>query len=131
METKIAELDTGGSRNITHGPTLWNESQLAISGAPQAPAHPARDAPLDGAPHHRPRWRHCCTLSLHLLQQQLQQTADQCREDRREAAEREGRLEVYSHSTTSVGYRIGTAAKESRAFEGKEEARLLGTEAYS
>ena len=91
---------------------------------------------------------------LQLFQQQLQQAADQCREDRREAAAREERLEreaaaredrqeaqrredrceaaerearlearlLQTPSATSVGYRIGAAAKEFRPFEGKEDA---------
>jgi hypothetical protein len=96
------------------------------------------------------------TALLHLFQQQLQQAADQRREDRREAAAREDRLEaqrredrreaaerearfearlLHTHSTTSIGYRIGAAAKEFRSFEGKEDGaayileltHLLGT----
>ncbi len=46
------------------------------------------------------------------------------REDRRESAEREARLEarlLQTPSNASVGYRIGAAAKEFRPFEGKED----------
>jgi hypothetical protein len=41
METEIAKLDEGKlrprqrSRNLTNGPTRWNESQQAISGLPK------------------------------------------------------------------------------------------------
>jgi hypothetical protein len=66
------------------------------------------------------------------------EAAEQRREDRREAAEREARLEarlLQAPSTNSGGYRIGTAAKEFRPFEGKEDGaayileftHLLGT----
>jgi hypothetical protein len=97
---------------------------------------------------------------MQLFQQQQQQAADreqrreerrdeQRREDRREAAEREARLEarlaerearvearlLQNPSIASVGYRIGSAAKEFRPFEGKEDGaayileltHLLGT----
>ena len=48
----------------------------------------------------------------------------QRREDRREAAEREARLEarlLQIPPSPSVGYKIGAAAKEFRSFEGKED----------
>jgi hypothetical protein len=93
---------------------------------------------------------------LPLFQQQLQQAAEQRREDRREAAEREARLDeqrredrrgaaerearlearlLQTPYTVSVGYRIGAPAKEFRPFEGKEDGagyilkltHLLGT----
>ena len=164
METEIAELDArkaaveaalAQSHQRTHALERESTDNLGASRSPSPPCEGLRRSPRRS---HSPQSEVAALMQL--FQQQQQQAADreqrreerrdeQRREDRREAAEREARLEarlaerearvearlLQNPSIASVGYRIGSAAKEFRPFEGKEDGaayileltHLLGT----
>ena len=157
IEAELAAMD---ERRATF------ETALASS-RPQTPPGEGESASLESSPNPSPpRNRRSPRRStspqaeiaalMQLFQLQMQQAADreqrheeqaadreqrhedQRRADRREAAEREARLEarlLQTPSTTAGAYRIGAAAKDFRPFEGKEDAaayifeftHLLGT----
>ena len=156
METEIAELDArrelveaalAQSHQRTHALERESAGNIRASPSPLREGRSSRRSPSPPSE---------VAALMQLFQQQQQQAADreqrheeQRREDRREAAEREERLEaraaerearlearlLQTPPAASGGYRIGSAAKEFRSFEGKEDGaayileltHLLGT----
>ena len=138
MEMELDEVDARratlkAALASSHPQTPTGERESAGSlGASPTPSPPHERC----SPRRSPSPRSEVAALMQLFQLQMQQAADreqryeeQRREDRREAAElrreaaeREARLEarlLRTPTTTAGAYRIGAAAKEFRPFEGK------------
>jgi hypothetical protein len=123
--TSAGSRSSSGSPHRQRSPRDGSPSELGARSPRQGPSPPSEVATL-------------LQLFADQRREDRREAAEQRREDRREAAEREARLEarlLQAPSTNSGGYRIGTAAKEFRPFEGKEDGaayileftHLLGT----